>query len=143
MDKENEDFDPDVTLVAINTPYFTGEDTSILAKHILQAVGCGKKEIVNTLRTEHQNSRNGILKIQLKSRQDKIDVLRRKSNLKQSAEFKRVYLRSSKPHTERLLEVNVKTLLREIPNENQYRIAGNGRLVKRDFLDVQQTVSQH
>ena len=142
MDKNNEVFDPDVTLVAINTPYFTGKDTFILAKHILQAVGSGEKEIVNTLRTEQWNGRNGILKIQLISRQDKIDVLRRKSNFKQSAEFKCVYLRSSKPHTERLLEVNLKTLLSEIPNGNQYRIAGNGRLVKKDFLDVQQTVSQ-
>ena len=55
MDKNNEVFDPDVTLVAINTPYFTGKDTFILAKHILQAVGSGEKEIVNTLRTEQRD----------------------------------------------------------------------------------------
>ena len=143
IDHKKEDFDPDVTLVAINTPFFAGEDTFILAQHILQAGGSGDKEIVNTLRTKQRNGRNGILKIELKSKQDKIDVLKKKSNLKQSTEFKRVYLRSSKSHSERLLEVNIKTLLSEIPNGTQYRVAGNGRLVKKDFPSAQQPVSHH
>lgn len=38
---------------------------------------------------------------------------------------------SSKSHTERILELNARTLLREMPNGNQFRITSNGRIVKK------------
>ena len=53
-------------------------------------------------------------------------------NLKRSRDFKNVYLPSSESHTERILELNTKTLLSELPNGNQYRMTANGRIVKKD-----------
>ena len=44
-----------------------------------------------------------------------------------------MYIRSSKSHSDRLAELNLKTILSEIPNGNDYRILGNGRLVKKDL----------
>ena len=63
------------------------------------------------IRTPVRGKNKGVLKIQLKTCEDKIDVLRKKSNLRNSVEFKKVYLHSSKSHTDRLIETNFKTLL--------------------------------
>ena len=57
---------------------------------------------------------------------------RQKSKLATTdSEYRRVYLRSSKPHAERLREINFRTLLRELPNGHRYRLAGNGRIIPR------------
>lgn len=40
-------------------------------------------------------------------------------------------IRGSKSHTERILELNTRTLLNELPNGNQFRITSNGRIVKK------------
>ena len=62
----------------------------------------------------------------------KIDVLPQKHRLKDPhSNFKRVYLRSSLSHCERLLQLNMKMIIEELPSGNQYRITGNGRLVKK------------
>ena len=42
------------------------------------------------------------------------------------------FLRSSKSHAERLKEANLATLLDHLPIRNQFRVAGNGRLVQND-----------
>ena len=141
-------FDPEVILVAINTPYYSGEDPTLLAKHLLKAVDCSDKTVVNVLRTPQRNNRAGILKIQLQTKQDKIDVLRRKVKLKDSVEFRNVYIRSSKSNSERLMETNIRTILNEIPNGGNYRIAGNGCVVKKDLQSqavksVAYNVNQH
>ena len=81
--------------------------------------------------TPVRGKNKGVFKIQLKTCEDKIDVLRKKSNLRNSVEFKKVYLCSSKSHTDRLIETNFKTLLHEIPNGNLYCLAGNGRILKK------------
>ena len=65
-----------------------------------------------------------------------MDVLRAKTNLKKSRTFKSVYLRSSKSHTERILELNAKTLLSELPNGNLFRVTANGRIVMKDNSDT-------
>ena len=44
-------------------------------------------------------------------------------------DFKYVYLRSSKSHTERILELNTKTLLSELPNGNEFHVTVKGRIV--------------
>ena len=46
-----------------------------------------------------------------------------------------MYLRSSKSHTDRLVETNFKTLLHEMPNGNSYCLAGNRRILKKSESD--------
>ena len=66
----------------------------------------------------------------------KVEVLRAKKKLNNSSEFKNVYLRSSKNpvYIERILELNAKTLLSQIPN-------GNGRIVTKDNSNAQSTAA--
>ena len=87
------------------------KNTDVLARYLLHATGCREKEIMATMHTPGRGKNKGVLKIQLKTCEDKIDVLRRKSNLKNSFSFKKVYLHNFKSHTDRLIEIDFKTLL--------------------------------
>jgi hypothetical protein len=49
--------------------------------------------------------------------------------LKDYTRYKRAYVRGSKSHTERMLEYNTRTLLRQMPNGHLYRITAGGKKV--------------
>ena len=51
--------------------------------------------------------------------------------LKDSEEFKNVYLKSGKSHDERLIELNARTILRKLPQGRSLRIDSNGRIKPR------------
>ena len=55
----------------------------------------------------------GVMKIQLKTVNMKINVLRNKQKLKKS-EFDRVYIRTSQSHLERVQQLNMKAILEHI-----------------------------
>ena len=76
-------------------------------------------------------SKPGLVKIQVPTLEDKINILRNKRRLENSEPFKQVYLRSSKSHTDRLAETNFRTLLDIVDTRKEYRIAGNGRIMKK------------
>ena len=81
--------------------------------------------------TDSGTGKPPLLKIAFESVEQKVEVLRVKKNLSNSSD---VYLRSSKAHTERILELNAKTLLSQMPNGNQFRVTGDRRIVKKDNL---------
>ena len=83
-------------------------------------------------RISHVESEIPLLEIAFEMVDQKIGILRAKRKLSESTRYKKVYLRSSKTHTECLLEFNAKSLLSEIPNGNTYRVTANGRIVKKD-----------
>ena len=60
-----------------------------------------------------------------------MDVLYKKQMLKSNEKFLKVYIRSAKTHTERMIELNFRTLLDEIPSRQQIYIAGNRRVRRR------------
>ena len=48
--------------------------------------------------------------------------------IKDSAHYKDVYIKSSKSHAERLIELNARTILRQIPQGNNFWVDSNGRI---------------
>ena len=129
--KMQQEFDPDVTLVVTNPPSDRIIDYC-WAVDLVHILGGKEDMIVNTLRTQPRNGNRGILKIELCSTVDKVSILRNKPRLKNTKGFEKVFVRSSKSHMERLMDLNFKTLLSEIPQGRSYRIAANGRIIKRD-----------
>ena len=129
--KVQEEFNPEVTLVAINPPHETGNDYYWAVK-LIQVLGGDREMIVNTLRTPRRNGKSGILKVELRSTADKIMLLKNKTILKRTQGFERVFVRSSKTHLERLMDLNFRTVLAEIPQGTTYKITGNGRIVKQN-----------
>lgn len=56
------------------------------------------------------NDRPGIVKISFRSTEEKVRVLRNKMKLKDSEEYKHVYIKSSKSRIERLIETNARAV---------------------------------
>lgn len=74
----------------------------------------------------------GLVKISFARIDQKIRVLRAKRKLAEISGYRSVFLRSSKTHTERLIELNARTILNEMPNGKDFnRITANGRIVKK------------
>ena len=123
---KHEKYDTEVTLIGHKVPYVPDEDILEKAKEIIR-VGIG---LPSLLIREHRD----LVKIELAKKEEKIRVLRNKRKLKESEDdtMKQVFIQSSRTHVERLLELNVKAVLNELPNGNTYRVTANGRLVKKD-----------
>ena len=126
--------DCSVTVIATNIPFNEGEDILQKATNLLHQIGETVQHVTVT-RAARLRSRDpekpGLVKISFLSETEKVDVLSNKSNLRGTTDYNTVYLRSSKTHTERLIELNARTILSELPNGNTFRITANGRIVKR------------
>ena len=104
-------------------------------------------ETVNAERLAARYGKPGLIKAQLQSKNAKIQVLRSKKALLTTKDYKGVFLRGAKSHVERLIELNFKTILGEMPNGSNYRVTNSGRLVSSDTLntnvDMQATETNH
>lgn len=137
---QQEQFPVDTTIVVINLQYRIGEDIDQVCR-VLITEGLGLDIIPKKcMRLKSNNDKTGLVKIGFQNLQEKITVLREKQRLTQSPRFKRVYIRSSQSHEQRLANFNFKTLLDVLPNGSQLRITSNGRIVKKD--DSQQEHQQ-
>lgn len=146
QEKEAE-FNPDTTIVAINVPHEEDENLIEKVTRMIRRDLSINAPIVRVARLKEGPPRNtrrgvikspGLVKIQMTCLQDKIRVLREKRNLQNSPDFSNVFLRSSKPHAERIMEQNMKTLIDLIPAAKDYTISGNGKLVKKTNPGMQQ-----
>ena len=126
-------FKSDNTVVVINLPD-DGETLDAKCSRLLtDGLGLADVPIMRTTRLKSRDTKPGIVKIELSSIADKVLLLRRKGNLASKQEFSRTFIRTSKPHTERVAENNFKTILDSWPDlKRQYRMAGHGRLVRND-----------
>ena len=126
----------DITVIATNVPVRHDRSLIDTAKELISALGrdISHRSMVTDVKRcpDRGIGKPPLLKIAFETVEQKVEVLRAKKNLMNSKEFKNVYLRSSKRHTERILELNAKTLLSQLPNGNQFRVTGNGRIVKKD-----------
>jgi hypothetical protein len=135
-------FETEHTVVAINLKEEPGENIEeVVADLFNEGLGIRDIEPVQLLRLKGRDGKPGIVKIELPRKEDKIHVLRAKTKLKDSNEFKRVYLRSSMTHAERLIQYNFREILNELPNGSNYRIAGNGRIIKKTNEDESRDVN--
>ena len=131
---QTQEFPVDTTLVCYGIPYVEGEDIYETAQ-VLVETGLDLPNIQVQLakRMSTRNNRPGLVKIQLSSLDDKIAVLRAKRNLLDT-EYCEVYIRSSMSHADRMAQNNLHIILNEIPNGYKYRVAANGRIIKKDRL---------
>ena len=121
----------DVTVIVSNLRKRPSDIPLDVAKELVRALGDDifrNTNITDVKRCdERAHGKPPVLKIAFESVEQKVNVLRAKQKLKQSQSYKNVYMHGSKTHTERILELNAKTLLSELPNGNQYRVTANGQ----------------
>ena len=125
-------FDPEVTIIA---QYIEKSNDEIIMDKALDFVKNGLKSSVNIVRAMRLTTRGrapGLLKIEVPSLNEKISLLRRREKLSESDTYCNVKIRSSKSHTDRLIEINTDMILQELGLDTKMFITANGRLVYRD-----------
>lgn len=127
---ETKQFDPEVTLIAQGVPMSDGEIPQDIASNILSDIGLPDMEIVRAKRLTPRNGKPGLFKIELHDLESKICALRHKYDIETSSRFKGVTIRSSKSHTDRLIEINTQMIIDELGFQDRFRIAANGRLLR-------------
>ena len=129
--------DPNRTIIATNVAYMgEREDLLEIAKDLVSKLELEEPvTVLAAARLKGRFGKPGLVKISFATLQEKILVLREKRKLREHDTYKSIFLRSSKSHTERLIELNARTLLNQIPQGNQFRITSNGRIIKKTHTD--------
>ena len=148
MSKPTDPFDPEVSIIVSNLPEENDEDLKMKINTLIkEGLQIQNLETVNAERLAARYGQPGLIKAQLQSENAKIQVLRSKKALLTTKDYKGVFLRGAKSHVERLIELNFKTILGEMPNGSNYRVTNSGRLVSIDTLntnvDMQATETNH
>ena len=136
------DFFPENTVIATGLSYSDPEDIKKKAQDLINALTSActpplpQIDVINAMRTPSRNNKPGVVKIQLPSRQNKIDILKNKKKLSGNTAYARVFIRGSQSHTDRLIHLNTNTLLNELGLNDRYRVAANGRLVLKSDDDT-------
>ena len=125
------EYDVETTIVAKGLSYQDNENIQEKAISLI-STGLGLRDIpiVRAKRMRGYDGRPGVVKIQLESLEDKKRVLRNKKELKNTPNYRRVFLRTSMTHTERIMDMNMRTLLRKIPGCENMWLTGHGKLVE-------------
>lgn len=100
----------DITIIASNIPQEPDENILEISQELINTLN-ESVEVVAAARLRNRKfGKPALVKISFASVQDKIKILREKKQLKTGGKYKNVFLRGSKTHTERLLELNARTL---------------------------------
>ena len=137
---------PEVCVTASNVPFDEGENLLEKALGIIRALGEDVSTdvvITNAKRLQPRyKGKPGLVKISFQNTEQKIKVLRNKHTLKDSDTYKRVIIKSDKTYAERLIESNAKTLLRHLPDGNNFRVDANGRIRERQTAGQEHQAGQ-
>ena len=132
--------DPNRCVILSGVHYELRENLKEKATRVLQALGpdiVNKVSIVAIQRLgikgkERNSKQPPLVKIAFKDLDQKVNVLRAKSKLGDSDEFKNSRMWSSKSHAERVADMNFSTLMNSIPGmKNQFRLTAHGKMVPR------------
>lgn len=127
--------DNDLCIIASGISVTDNENLMEKATAIIQALGedvSSNVLITGAKRSPaHFENRPPWMKISFQNLQEKVLVLRNKMTLRDSHEYKEVYLKSCKSHAERLIELNARAVLRQLPDGRNLRVDVNGRIKQR------------
>ena len=124
-------FDIDRSVIIINLAQHEGEDVVALCTGLFTNV----LEVAATVTqaectAQRDPNRPAVIKCELATAGEKINILRNKKKCKDNGDTTRVFSARMRSHEERLIENNIKTLLNEFPDmKNNFRFTGSGRLV--------------
>lgn len=134
------EYDPEVSVIMSMVPQHEGEDIQQTAEDIIHTgLNLPDVPVVRAMRLRQREVREGqrrpgppLVKVQLPNLEVKKQVLRSKTRLGNTTQWARVWIRSSKPHVERLIDLNFRKLLEIIPGGNTMTITNSGRIVKKN-----------
>ena len=139
--KQTPDYDPEVSVIMSKVPMTPNEDIQKVAEKIIhEDLSLPDVQVVRATRLgqRNQNQQPGqrvappLVKVQLRDLEAKKRVLRNKKSLQNSPNYANVFIRSSKPHMERVMDMNCRTILELLgPQGSNMIVSGSGRIVKK------------
>lgn len=128
-----EPFPNDMTVVITGLHGEGEEYIHTCVKEMFSRLDIGADSIVRTKRLVSKvEGRPGLVKCELKTKEDKIHLLRSKHELRNYPNYRRIYIRGSKSIIEKNMESNIRMLLKQIPEGHKYRLTAGGKIVQRD-----------
>ena len=82
----------------------------------------------------HDIQRQGVVIAELRSIEDKREILKRTRFIRTHPVYHNVLIKSSKSHVEQVMDSNFNVVLKEMTNVNAYYISDNGRITPRNVL---------
>lgn len=125
-----------VPFIAQEDPVDTAIDILSDLKNVLddndEKFDCKRLKVIGAKRLGNPNTKTPLLKIALASQEQKIAILKAKRYLAKSEMYSRVRIRTTKDNTTRAMEDNMLLMKELVPGLDEYRLAGNSRLVLKD-----------
>ena len=137
-EKQTTEFHPEVFVIMSRVPQNEGEDIHQTAERIIhEGLRLPEIRVVRAMRLRQREARPGqgthrpgqrpptpLVKVEFPDLLDTNKrVLRAKLNLANTEDYQNVWIRSSKTHVERLIDVNFKTILDMIPGGNDMTVS--------------------
>ena len=127
--------DPEKTIIIMGLHQDNNENLELKVSTLLAELGEDVYSSIEVVGFERLRSRNrgpGLVKVAFRTQDQKVKVLQEKSKVMESERYRGVFIRSCKSHVERVLENNLRTVMSLLPDGQQYRFTGSGRLVRKD-----------
>ena len=135
--ESTEEFPVAKTIVAQSVWCREGEDVMAIAKTIInKALQLTELEVIRAIRKSGQPGGNGLIKIELKEKEDVKVVLANKRKLRDNptAEIRDVYLRQSKREETLIMERNIDMVLTDMGVREDYVRVASGYLVRKSEM---------
>ena len=127
-----EEFMIERSLVVIGLAEEQNENIGAICQEMLEnGLGLINAQVTQAQRLRSRDGRPGLIKLELSSKEHKIAALRCKQNLRDTG-YRGVFIRSSMSHTDRMVHHNFKTILKELPNGQEFKLLSNGKVVKNE-----------
>lgn len=132
--EEREPFDYRYTVVIRGVPYDPEEDPLKTAEDVIhRGIGFSEMSVIRAKRKGARplQSQNGIIKAELSSEADVKRVIDNAKSLKQTSDFKKIYVSQARNEYQLTIHGSIRTLLNIIPGGNEYTVLPNARIVKK------------
>ena len=124
--------DTEKTVVIFNLPENSRQNTMEVVEDLFVVLEVPNTCITQVKRLNSRTDKPGLVKVALDSVTYKKTVLGAKQKFNTTSKYKSVWIRTSKTHSERLHQHNLKNVLSSIPGGDKFVITSNGRLVEKN-----------
>ena len=132
-DKADSPFPPDTSVVIYGLQNNEGENEEETVSWLFKEVLKVDVTIDDIERTKPRDSgKLGVIKVELSSVEEKINVLRNKLKCNDLVDSEKVIIKSCESHDARVNRINNKLLLSLLPKGQEYTIPGHGLIRKKD-----------
>ena len=119
----------DIAIYGLYTP----NDITISVDRLFEDMNQSNVKCVFAYRTPSRpdSNRPGVVMAVMRCLQDKRAILEHKRSIRHIPQYQNVYIKSSKTHTEQVMDANFSLMLNEMTNGSSYFISDNGRIRKK------------